>query len=309
MKSFTRFLLSASFMAMLLCSESRGQGEQPFTFTSPVAGDVLTVGSGWVIQWTTTLPNEYISIIFCKDGVETTWGYYHHWNNGTLGVEINSEATPPGDGYQLKIYYDQDPTKYAFSEVFSVEGGPEVLYTSYGSVFKLYRKGITEKPKVFITDETGKRKKTIKVLDFDNMSITCTLVTKVSPVLNKEDTTIYPYQIWIQEKKKNPELWCSFFYVAYPQFTSITYDGKDKITVEGNYFGTKKPVVYMKFLLMHSSKITIKKIAFKVLEYDMKKIVVYVKPGYIESLKAQDITQSNFYVKNPMCENWDFFEF
>ena len=41
----------------------------------------------------------------------------------------------------------------------------------------------------------------------------------------------------------------------------------------------------------------------------MKKIVVYVKPGYIESLKAQDITQSNFYVKNPICENWDFFDF
>ena len=48
---------------------------------------------------------------------------------------------------------------------------------------------------------------------------------------------------------------------------------------------------------------------FEILEYDMKKIVVYVKPGYIESLKAQDITQSNFYVKNPICENWDFFDF
>jgi hypothetical protein len=306
-----RWLLWLGVLAFALVPPGQvcAQDEPPFRFTSPVAGDVLTIGSTWLITWTTTLPNWQVSILYCKDGVETTWGYYHVWNNGTAPVLITSAASPPGDGYQLKIVYGPDPSQYAFSEVFSVEGGPETIYATYGSVFKLYKAGLMAAPKVFLTDDAGSGRKSLKVLGFDAISVTCMLWTKAPPLWDAEQYELYPYTIWIQEKGKAAEEWSWEFYVAYPQFDSITYNGRDRIIVEGNYFGTAKPTVYMKFLYMHADDPPIGTAKFKVLEYSMERIVVAVPPGYIEGLWAEDVHQSNFYVRNKICENWDFFEF
>ncbi len=275
------------------------QEEPAFAFISPSAADTLLIGSFWNIQWTTTLDADPVTITYFKDGLETPW-HYSSWNCGSIWVEINSYASPPGTGYQFKISKNSDPSKSAFSDTFTIKGGPENLYLSYGSKFKLYKEGTASKPKVYLIDpeDPKKRKKPVKVDGFDNLSISCALFSKVPAK---------QYSIWIEEKKGEAELWSEFTYVSLPIFDSITYDGAGKITIEGNYFGSKKPTVYMLYIDLPSSKI--KKVSFKVLEYGMEKIVVWVKPETMAALKAKGIDQSNLYVCSPIGKSWGYFDF